>query len=105
MYIPTVHDKFFALKIKTFYFLFKGEFGIWIIYLLAEFRMQMHKEFREIPRSSGNFYCKKYRAIPYVFQKIPYSVGSQKRTSVDTLVAGETFQHNCDLFLFNVLIS
>jgi len=40
-----------------------------------------------IPWNSGQFYCKKYRGIPYVFQKIPYSVGSQKRTSVDTLVA------------------
>jgi hypothetical protein len=38
-----------------------------------------------IPRNSGHFYCKKYRGIPYVYQKIPYSVGSQKRTSVDTL--------------------
>jgi hypothetical protein len=42
-------------------------------------------EFREIllqniPRNSS-----KFRGIPYVFQKIPYSVGSQKRTSVDTL--------------------
>ncbi len=53
--------------------------------LHAEFRMQIHTEFRGIPRNSGQFYCKKYRGIPYVFQKIPYSVGSQKRTSVDTL--------------------
>ena len=36
-------------------------------------------------RNSGRFYCKKYRGIPYVSEKIPYSVGSQKRTSVDTL--------------------
>ncbi len=36
-------------------------------------------------RNSAEFYCKKYRGIPYVFPKIPYSVGSQKRTSVDTL--------------------
>ncbi len=34
----------------------------------------------KIPRNSAEF-----RGIPYVFQKIPYSVGSQKRTSVDTL--------------------
>ncbi len=37
-------------------------------------------EIRGIPRKSAEF-----RGIPYVFQKIPYSVGSQKRTSVDTL--------------------
>ncbi len=41
-------------------------------------------EFRGIPgnlpRNSAEF-----RGIPYVFQKIPYSVGSQKRTFVDTL--------------------
>jgi hypothetical protein len=40
-------------------------------------------EFREIP---GSFTAK----IPYVFQKIPYSVGSQKRTSVDTLVGASS---------------
>jgi hypothetical protein len=40
-----------------------------------------------IPRNSGQFYSKKYRGILYVFQKIPYSVGSQKPTSVDTLLA------------------
>ncbi len=38
MYIPTVHDKFFALKIEIeynlfnfFYFLFNEKFEIWII--------------------------------------------------------------------------
>jgi hypothetical protein len=36
---------------------------------------------QKIPRNSAEF-----RGIPYVFQKIPYSVGSKKRTSVDTLV-------------------
>ncbi len=47
--------------------------------------MQIHPEFREI---LGSFTAKntaEFRGIPYVFQKIPYSVGSQKRTSVDTL--------------------
>jgi hypothetical protein len=49
--------------------------------------MQIHTEFRQIllqkiPRNSAEF-----RGIPYIFQKIPYSVGSQKRTSVDTLAA------------------
>jgi hypothetical protein len=47
--------------------------------------MQTHTEFREIP---ANFTAKntaKFRGIPYIFQKIPYSVGSQRRTSVDTL--------------------
>jgi hypothetical protein len=29
--------------------------------------MQIHKEFREIPRNSGQFYCKKYRGIPRNF--------------------------------------
>jgi hypothetical protein len=38
----------------------------------------------KIPRNSAEF-----RGIPYVFQKIPYSVGSQKPTSVDTLVPEE----------------
>jgi hypothetical protein len=47
--------------------------------------MQIQTEFPGIPRNSGYFYCKKYRGIPYVFQKIPSSAGSQKRTSVDTL--------------------
>ncbi len=44
----------------------------------AEFRQIL---LQKIPRNSAEF-----RGIPYVFQKIPYSVGSQKRTSVDTLV-------------------
>jgi hypothetical protein len=63
------------------------EFGIWNLdhYLPAEFRMQIHTEFRanftvKIPRNSAEF-----RGIPYVFQKIPYSAGSKKITSVDTL--------------------
>jgi hypothetical protein len=61
--------------------------------------MQIHKEFRGIPQNSWRFYCKKYRGIPRnstefrVFEKIPYSVGSQKRTSVDTLVVGGGFGH------------
>ncbi len=50
--------------------------------------MQIHTEFRGIP---GNFIAKntaEFRGISWnsVFQKIPYSIGSQKRTSVDTLV-------------------
>ncbi len=51
--------------------------------------MQIHTEFRGIP---ANFTAKnttKFRGIPYVFQKIPYSVGSQKRTSMDTLLGME----------------
>jgi hypothetical protein len=68
--------------VQHFLFFIQGE--IWNLdhLVLSEFRMQIHT-----PRNSGQFYCKKYRGIPYVFQKIPYSVGSQKRTSVDTLVA------------------
>jgi hypothetical protein len=61
------------------------ESGIWIILLPAKFRMQIHTEFRVIP---GIFTAKntaEFRGIPYVFQKIPSSVGSQKPTSVDTL--------------------
>ena len=43
-------------------------------------------EFREkftikIPRNSA-----KFGGIPCVFQKIPYSAGSEKSTSVDTLI-------------------
>ena len=43
----------------------------------AEFRAFL---LQKIPRNSAEF-----RGIPYVFQQIPYFVGSQKRTSVDTL--------------------
>ncbi len=46
----------------------------------------MRNSVRKYIRNSGKFYCKKYRRIPCVFKKIPYSVGSQKRTSVDTLL-------------------
>ena len=68
----------------TYYCIFWNlESGIWIIKLPAEFRMQIHTEFRQIllqkiPRNSAEF-----RGIPYVFQKIPDSIGSQKRTSVE----------------------
>ncbi len=46
--------------------------------LHAEFRMQIHTEFRaillqKIPRNSAEF-----RGIPYVFRKIPYSVKKSK---------------------------
>jgi hypothetical protein len=44
----------------------------------AEFR---EKSTIKIPRNSA-----KFRGIPCVFQKIPYSAGSEKSTSVDTLV-------------------
>jgi hypothetical protein len=43
---------------------------------------------QKIPRNSAEF-----RGIPYVFQKIPYSVGSQKRTFVDTLTATDYGPH------------
>jgi hypothetical protein len=46
-------------------------------------------KFRGIP---AKFYCKntaKFRGIPCVFQKIPYSAGSKKSTSVDTLGEGK----------------
>ncbi len=58
--------------------------------------MQIPTEFRGIPGNSGefrvNFTLKiprnsaKFRGIPYVFQKIPYSAESKKCNSVDTLV-------------------
>jgi hypothetical protein len=75
--------------------------------------MQIHTEFRGIPRNSGQFYCKKYRGIPrnfaefrgipFVFQKIPYSVGSQKRTSVDTLhFMSSKYCHKNGPFVFHV---
>ncbi len=43
-------------------------------------------EFREIPVNFTAKNTTEFRGISCVFQKIPYSVGSQKRTSVDTLV-------------------
>ena len=43
---------------------------------------------QKIPRNSA-----KFRGIPYVFQKIPYSVGSQKRTSLDTLGSSSLWQY------------
>ena len=104
MYIPTVHDKFFALKIEIQYNLF----NIFIFYSrgnlesgsFSYMRNSVCKyernsaEFRGIP---GNFTAKntaEFRGIPYVFQKIPYSVGSQKRTSVDTLSARPVSGHS-----------
>ena len=49
-------------------------------------------EFREkftikIPRNSA-----KFGGIPCVFQKIPYSAGSEKSTSVDTLLIGLSYR-------------
>ncbi len=75
--------------------------------------MQMHTEFRGIPRNSGQFYCKKiprnsaeFRGIPSVFQKIPYSVGSQKRTSVDTLIGPQiNFEVKTSNFCFPNLLN
>ncbi len=82
-----VHDKFFALKIEIqynlfniFYFLFKGKFGIWIIKLHAEFRMQTHTEFREIllqkiPWNSAEFHMffKKFRIPSEVKNSLPWT--------------------------------
>jgi hypothetical protein len=48
-------------------------------------------EFRGIPVIFTAKNTAEFRGIPYFFQKIPYSIGSQKRTSVDTLVAPRTF--------------
>jgi hypothetical protein len=44
--------------------------------------MQIHTEFREIP---GKIYYKNTAEFR-VFKKIPYSAGSDKNTSVDTLL-------------------
>jgi hypothetical protein len=54
-----------------------------------------------IPRNSGKFYCKKYRGIPYVFTKIPYSGGSKKRTSVDTLAPARQLHRLAASILWN----
>jgi hypothetical protein len=48
--------------------------------------MQIHKKFRGIPVKFTAKNTAEFHGILYVFEKIPYSVGSQKRTSVDTLV-------------------
>jgi hypothetical protein len=99
MYIPTLHDKFFALKIEIQYNLFnffnfflKGELKSGSF---SYMRNSVCKYIRNSAKFRGipvNFTAKntaEFRGIPYVFQKIPYSVGSQKRTSVDTLVMAE----------------
>ncbi len=68
LYIRKIRFSFLSVCrywIGTYYCIFWNlESGIWIILLPAEFRMQIHTEFREIPRNSGKFYCKKYREIP-----------------------------------------
>jgi hypothetical protein len=56
----------------------------------AEFRAFL---LQKIPRNSA-----KFRGIPYVFQKIPCSVGSQKRTSVDTLLTRLPQKEFCMLY-------
>jgi hypothetical protein len=99
MYIPTVHDKFFALKIEIQYNLFnilffiEGE--IWNLDHLVPCGIPYANTYG-IPRNSAEFRAillqkiprnfAEFRGIPYVFQKIPSSVGSQKHTSVDTLI-------------------
>jgi hypothetical protein len=50
--------------------------------------MQIHTEFREIPGKICYKNTAEFRGILCVFQKIPYSAGSEKSTSVDTLVMG-----------------
>jgi hypothetical protein len=63
-----------------------GSFVIWGIPYANTYGIPRNSaEFREkstikIPRNSA-----KFRGIPCVFQKIPYSAGSEKSTSVDTL--------------------
>jgi hypothetical protein len=71
MYIPTVHDKFFALKIEIQYnmlkknfFFFQGE--IWNLDHLVTCGIPYANTYG-IPRNSGQFYCKKDRGIPRNF--------------------------------------
>ena len=86
-----VHYKFFALKIEIQYNLF----NIVLFFVQEEILNLDHLVTCGIPYANtygipGNFTAKntaKFRGIPYVFPKILYSVGSQKRTSVDTLPA------------------
>ncbi len=82
-YIPTVHYVLPVLdKYLLLYFL---EFNIWNLDHLVTCGIPYANTYG-IP---ANFTAKntaKFREIPYVFQKIPFSVGSQNRTSVDTLV-------------------
>jgi hypothetical protein len=69
MYIPTLHNKFFALKIEIQYstivqhFLFFIQEGIWNLDHLLTCGIP-YADTDGIPRNSGNFYCKKYRGIP-----------------------------------------
>jgi hypothetical protein len=97
-WVPREINVFLVILFYSGYLLITVFFGIWNLEsgsfrsLRKEFCMQIHKEFRGI---SGDFTAKntaELRGIPYVFEKIPYSVGSQKRTSVDTLVEPLTLQ-------------
>ena len=90
-YIPTVHYVLPVLD-STYYCIFwnwnleSGSFSY-----LRNFECKYIRnsaKFREIPANFNAKNTAKFRGIPYVFQKIPYSVGSQKRTSVDTLSMG-----------------
>ncbi len=90
-YIPTVHYVLPVLdRYLLLYFL---EFGIWNLESgsFSSMRNSVCKYIRNSAKFRGipaNFTAKntaEFRGIPYVFQKIPYSVGSQKCTSVDTL--------------------
>jgi hypothetical protein len=72
----------------------KREFGIWNLDHLITWGIPYANTYG-IPRNSAEFREKstikipwnsaKFRGIPCVFQKIPYSAGSEKNTSVDTL--------------------
>ncbi len=69
-------------------FFWNLESGVWIISYLRNSGIPYANTYG-IP---ANFTAKntaKFRGIPYIFQKIPYCVGSQKRTSVDTLHPSE----------------
>ncbi len=92
---------FFALTIEIQnslfkkFFLFQGEFGIWNLDHLVIWGIPYAKTYG-IPRNSAEFREKstikiprnsaKFRGIPCIFQKIPYSAGSENSTSVDTLL-------------------
>jgi hypothetical protein len=53
--------------------------------------LRNYAELRGIPEIFTAKNTAEFREIPYVFQKIPYSVGSKKRTSVDTLYTSSKF--------------
>jgi hypothetical protein len=78
------------------YFLFKWEFGIWVIYLHAEFRMQIHTEFRGIPgiftaKNTAEFrmFFKKFRIPSEVKNALPWTPYTRNMWKVNGIVIAE----------------